>query len=360
MKDFIKLIGWLCLLPVLTGCGNDEDVSGTPEASDLPILVSLAQDKQSGSSRATIFEDADDLKDVSKGGGNFHLNAYYLETGKEPQTYLNAQVKYFKDADDAGLYDPWRFYNGTDYYHAYWPKNGMLDFLAYMPYEESKRTYITNITYPTGGGISFHAALPSNVTIDEVAPNEFIYAYRKGMTSASSNLDSHGRLELNFAHPFAVVYFKLKQSLRYKLNSIKFFKPEETGICKKGTYLASGDTKNASVGSWSDLDESTPYFINLGGKQIPDDINFNTVFAGPFLVIPQSVEGVKMVINVTDASSETKDLPEVSIDGTVSSWEPGKRYTYILDMGDPNTEILFNVEVEAWEVINYDDIINIG
>lgn len=356
MKDFIKLIGWLCLLPVLTGCSNDEDISGTPEASDLPILVSLAQDKQSGSSRATIFEEADDLKDVSKGGGNFRLNAYYLETGKAPQTYLNAQVKYFKDADDAGLYDPWRFYNGTDYYHAYWPKNGMLDFLAYMPYEESKRNYITDITYPTDGGISFHAKLPSNVTIDDVAPYEFIYAYRREI-SASPNLDSHGRLELNFVHPFAVVYFKLKQSPRWTLYNINFDQ-----ISCTGTYTSSDKTDGSVSGTWS-CGEKVTFQMNMKNKVIPDDINFNTVFAGPFLVIPQDIGNenkVNMKIYYKDAGGvESSTTPTPIYKEDLKVWEAGKKYTYTLNLGDPGEEILFNVEVEDWKKINYDNINNV-
>lgn len=354
MKDFIKLIGWLCLLPVLTGCGNDEDVSGTPEASDLPILVSLAQDKQSGSSRATIFEDADDLKDVSKGGGNFHLNAYYLETGKESQTYLNAQVKYFPESEGA---IPWLFFDAgkNDTYKAYWPKNGVLDFFAYMPYNLGGCSYISNIGYTQAGGPTFTATLPSKVNINDAATQEFIYAYRKEMTS-QSELDEKKRVEMKFVHPFAVVYFELIQSKRLNpLATIEFQK-----IYHQGTFANATDTKTGTVtGGWGGYQDQKNDTITIG-KKIPEDINFNTVFAGPFLVIPQSIDGVNMQLKGTDAGGDPYEPTPIPIYTTaVKSWLPGKKYTYSLKLEDPGEEILFDVKVEDWKIIKYDNIVNV-
>ena len=354
MKDFIKLIGWLCLLPVLTGCSNDEDVSGTPEASDLPILVSLAQDKQSGSSRATIFEEGDDLKDVSKGGGNFHLNAYYLETGKAPQIYLNnAQVKYFPESEGA---IPWLFFDAgkNDTYKAYWPKNGVLDFFAYMPYNAP--AYISNPGYTQAGGPTFTASLPSAVNIDADATQEFIYAYRKEMTP-QSELDAKKRVEMKFVHPFAVVYFELIQSKRLNpLATIEF-----QYIYHQGTFANATDTKNGTVtGGWGSYqDPKTNYTITIN-KKIPEDINFNTVFAGPFLVIPQSINGVNMKLKGTDAGGAAyESTPTPIYTEAVKSWLPGKKYTYSLKLEDPGEEILFNVKVEDWEIIEYDNIVNV-
>jgi hypothetical protein len=43
----------------------------------------------------------------------------------------------------------------------------------------------------------------------------------------------------------------------------------------------------------------------------------------------------------------------------VTVWEPGKRYTYSLRMGNGLSEILLDVEVEDWVINEYKNVIEV-
>ncbi|MBO4985472.1 MAG: fimbrillin family protein [Bacteroides sp.] len=335
---------------LLVACSTED----APQPKDSIRLEVV--NNQTTNTRASLFESLNDLK----AAGNFTVQAYFheAETGTDYTKYIDARVNYFADAegqkDENGKsLETWRFFDGTNYYTSYWPNNGYLDFLAYMPYDLTGCNYIdkTSIGY-TSSGVTFNATLPESSQNEETV-SEFIYALSKNQQKDTNS----GRVELQFVHPFAVVYFKLKQSLRLNpLESITF-----KSIYHQGTYLNDDNTGSDTFtsGTWTPTGTATEHKFEIG-KTIPDDINFNTVFAGPFLVMPQSINGVNMHIAGTRADNGTFDpIPTPIYTETLKTWEPGMKYTYVLNLGDPGAEILFDVLVERWDAIPYKNIIEV-
>ena len=61
----------------------------------------------------------------------------------------------------------------------------------------------------------------------------------------------------------------------------------------------------------------------------------------------------------TDVTNDTKQFSRSITTTGVTEWIAGKKYTYILDLGDNKEEILFKVIVEPWDVEGYDHIIDV-
>lgn len=308
------------------------------DVSTVPIDFNVAQ-----ATKATIFEEDADLIESSKGGGDFTVSAY--KSGTAERYIYNRHVWYFQDGRS------WHFYdddvnNVTD---VYWPNTFDLDFVAYMPYQDAScYTGVTLHDYTAADGPSFSCDLPLDGTGQENL-YEFIYAYEKNQNK--DNIGSDGRkgvVKLNFRHPFSSVVIRLSESYRMAINWIKL-----TGIYNEGVFDAANGWTPASGAVRKDLN------VNIG-KNVPDDINYNTPIGGPYVIMPQDLNvGVFLEINFNrdDEPAETKSVCLYA--PAIPKWEPGKRYTYNLTMGDPLEEILFNVAVEEWHVIDYKNEIEV-
>lgn len=305
-----------------------DDISTVPISFDIEQAVT----------KASLFEEDSDLKDVSKGGGNFSVCAYKSGTGTK--FLYNQRVWYFQDGKS------WHFYDDAinNVTHIYWPNTFNLDFFAYMPYHNANLK--TGVTLEgrtgSGGGPSFFCELPLDAPgQDEL--HEFIYAYTPDQNK--DNLDPDGKVKLNFKHPFSSIIIRLSESYRMNINWIKIKE-----IYCKGIF----DVKNG----WSFTSEPKPLIINLD-KNVPDDINYNSLIGGPYVILPQELtDKVELEINFTrDDKTDTKSVTLKN--STQPKWEPGMIYTYTLKIGDPAEEILFNVAVEEWNVIEYKNEVGI-
>ena len=96
-------------------------------------------------------------------------------------------------------------------------------------------------------------------------------------------------------------------------------------------------------------------------KKVPEDINYNTVFVGPILVLPQALDNVilNIIAERTDGTTYNKALNFNDVEAKDRKWEPGKKYTYTLQLDDNNEEILFKIEVEPWTAIDHDHIVDV-
>lgn len=381
MKDFLKYtysLGFVAML--LTACSSDEEAVPTPEAG-VPIRFQVDNQVAEGKSRAALLDDEASIEEQ----GFFKLLAYHQGVGQgmdesgapvsSYQKYMEVNVKYFKEADEAGSDNVWRCWSGNDYYQIYWPAQGTLDLFAYMPYDISPASinYISNIGHTQDDGPSFSAALPTS-NEDDAAKTEFIYAYSKGKSEDSNS----GWVGLHFVHPFALVKFQLVNSLRLKLEEIVFGNTthESTagGIYVKGNYSNAAKTDfeyaqnnqgkvvmteqgkqeyqtwvNGAV--WNGENSQTYTFtIN---KQVPDDLNMNTDFGGPSLVIPQELTD-DVTIYIKGKRADNSDYEGCAKLKTtdVPKWQAGQVYTYRLNLGNTAEEILYDVVVEPWEKIN--------
>ena len=334
------------LMLLVSACGaQDEPNMGKGdklELSDTAIKLNVDGWNPLVESRAWIYDNADSLQNEGKigslkPGGNFTLYAYFADmddASLNGTAYLpGARVRYNT------RYNEWSFRSGDQYIDHYWPQSGKLNFFAYMPYKDytAKNTHVSDIAYEEGGGITFKCELPES-NVNDKDQVEFIYAYAGGKHKEAVNFE--------FVHPFAIINFKLAaKSSRMTVNSLKL-----DGIHLQGTY----SHKNNST--WSPTGDKASYFMTVG-KRIPNEVNYNSVFAGPFLVMPQKFEDVKLTMNLTKQELNTTPYDiEAVLNG---EWLPGHKYTYSIQHGDGDSEIYFSVQVEKWSINEYKNVVDV-
>ncbi len=350
------------LLLTVAGCGGSEIPSEGKEdkipLSDQEITIQIDGWKPLEESRAAIFETPDDFTNEApeaKGGGNFTLHAYMRETGS---TFIDGTRARYQASSER-----WRFYSDPNYIEYYWPQSGSIDFFAYMPWKGSNRDKnITVDSYSKGTGLSISCQMQNEISnLEDPTGQETIIAYTTGKSKTAGSVNMH------FVHPFAAVYFKLKQAHRdLTINWIQFNK-----VHLQGKTTLDDTTNGETEIEWSPSDTESTFQITIN-KTIPTDINFNGEVGGPYLVMPQSLgkgtdattDDVTITINYTwddkDASTENTQSFTRSIKTTdIESWIAGKKYTYILDLGDNKEEILFKVMVEPWTSYDYENIVDV-
>ncbi len=286
--------------------------------------------------RATLYEDDQDFKNLSAQGGIFHVEAY--KSGENFKHLTNgAEVRWISYPERPEL-DHWAFYspseNKTLTY--YWPTTYALDFFAYMPYNLAN-THVTIGDY--NGGPTFNCTLPLDGPGQD-ATREFIYAYA---TNQRRDPEGNG-VELEFNHPFAAIYFKLGGA--HSMTRIK-------SVGLSGAY--NNGTFTTSDGKWTTTGERAIFNATVD-KMVPEDIQPNTIFAGPYLVIPQSLANVNVTV---DFNWGGEDYPkEGSLSGEVE-WIAGKKYIYTLVLGDSKEDIFTNVEIIGWDEVPYENNIEV-
>ena len=366
----IRRVARICifaLLPALLGCGDQDVLENNLQLSDREIELGVDGWRPMTESRATIFEDEDDFlndDETGKGGGNFTMHAYLRETGA---TYIGgSRAWYFvPDGETTGN---WRFYDQVNnrFIQYYWPQNNTVDFFAYMPWKGSGRQKVIEVrNYTPGAGLTVNCEMQQPITIDDTDGQETIIAYTSNKSKADKSVNMH------FVHPFSAVYFKLKQAHRnLKINWFRF-----DNVYLNGTSSMNSSTDGSTVVAWTPKGTPGTFTIPVA-KTIPDDINFGGDIGGPYMVMPQVFDhnatpanpddDVMLTVNYTwddgldtDVTNDTKQFSRSITTTGVTEWIAGKKYTYILDLGDNNEEILFKVIVEPWDVEGYDHIIDV-
>ena len=358
---------FVALLLVFAGCGGQEEPSVEKEdgikLSDKEINLEVGGWKPLVESRATIFETQDDFLDdasSAKGGGNFTMHAYLRENGA---TFIGgARAWYFISNNDTK--GRWRFYDAVNnrFVQYYWPNSNTVDFFAYMPYKDSGRQ--KNITvgdYKPGTGLNLTCEMKQPTDLEDAAGQETIIAY----TADKSKAD--GSVNMLFVHPFAAVYFKLKQAHRnLTINWIRF-----NDVYLTGSTTLNATTTNSTLVEWTGSGSKGTFEIMVG-KTIPTQINFGGDIGGPYLVMPQDLADATITINYTWDNAKAEDDKVAGDENTIptdhiyqikrtinAAWVVGNKYTYILDLGDNQEEILFKVEVTPWDVEGHKHIIDV-
>ncbi|MBR6831496.1 MAG: fimbrillin family protein [Tidjanibacter sp.] len=342
----------VALLCMVSSCSkNEEGISTSLEQIHLEVA-----DMSSIQTRTQLFDNYDDL--ISQ--GNFTLDAYLKNNGNN--FIDNAWVYYFLP-DDA-VVGEWRFrdvVNQGNLINFYWPNYTNLDFVAYLPRELSKTACesVSDISYTATNGVNFTATMPAVINdrteeerIAENAKQELVYACRLDQGKEA------GSVKLRFVHPFATIRFRLHQSHRdLQINSITLYNVNISGEFSSGQdtfepYLSNNLGQDyLTYSNWIGT-ESGSIKINLD-KVVPDDINYQSQIGGPYLVIPQILNDSNRTINLSvnyTWNGETVESAQYPIaTASVPAWQPGKKYTYTLDLGDNKEEILFKIIVEEWE-----------
>lgn len=340
------------LLAVMSGCVDEQRM---PEAvQPWPIRLSVVSG-DAISSRAHLYEDIDAMKAEA----SFGLDAY-LEDGSN-SLYLDSvwvihnQGWYFRDREQERLLD------------YYWPNDHLTNFVAFMPYDLSKSVMKDSEIKFVNDEVTFRCTLPGTTGVDRVigdkneeqrkaehAIHELVYACRKDCRKGEGNTDA---VKLRFVHPFAAVKFNLSQSHRnLAIHSIIL-----SGVHNTGTYANGNDTYDTystnqdalQYDTWNFDGYTSGNFTVNYEKTVPEDINYYSLIGGPYVVIPQDLSNITLSVNYTwDKGGDEKvsgTTPPVNLEqGDITAWQPGKIYTYTLDMGDNKEEILFRATVEEW------------
>ena len=377
-----RIMQCIAIMCLCVACSElDAPIPPAITDSDQPIILDVEGWKPMTSTRAHIFENPNDILDDKgpKGGGNMTVHAY-----------LRSNAYHFIPGSRAWYFVPdnettgsWRFYDTPQntFFNYYWPQEGSVDFFAYMPWSGSER--MKNIAvgnYTSGHGLDLTCNMPSttedgdNSTDDLTDPKgqETIFAYTTEKSKADGNVNFH------FVHPFSAIYFELKQAHRdLTINWIRF-----NNLYLTGSTTLNTTTNNDTQIEWTPTGNTNTFTIPVN-KIIPDEINFGSEIGGPYLVMPQELTNVTITINYhwDNAKEDTDDKIDGDEDydtnspdaeknkndtyqivrsiNAISAWEAGKKYTYVLNLGDNKEEILFQVKVDPWEKIEYENEIEI-
>lgn len=319
----------LAALLLAVGCHRTDPDQGPGD--EICLSVSTSQPKET---KVVTIDNNEELtiKDI-------RVDAYFH--GTTISLFENAKLRYQPNLITT---NKWQFVDGGDYAtHYYWPivgsvhstagVVGSIDFVGYVP--NTAPTGYTLNAYSDSNGPSFSVALPYTAgtpnTFNETNQNstrEFMYAYATDQTKDSGS----GTVNLEFQHPFALVNIYLKSAKRGTvINSIQL-----SGINTSGTFVYSSGW--GSLGTEATLSKTV-------GKTIPNQLNFNSLIGGPYMVIPQTLSGSN---NLT--VNQTYNASTGDISGTINeTWAPGYIYNYYLDLGEDEGRILIDVVVEAWQ-----------
>lgn len=356
-------------LLLLTGCGSQDDplpeTDNKVQLSDTEITLEVDGWKPLSNSRAIIFESENDFLDdasTAKGGGIFTMYAYLKETGS---TFIGGSRVWYFVPDNATV-GSWRFYDEANNHFPqyYWPQSNSVDFFAYMPWKGSDRQKIITVdNYVQGTGLTINCRMQEPTTLLDTDGQETIIAY----TTNKSKADK--KVNMCFVHPFSAVYFKLHQAHRdLTINWIRF-----NDVYLTGSTTLNATTDNSTPISWTGTGSIDEFNIPVN-QTIPDQINFGGDIGGPYLVMPQNLGGATITINYTwenanpsgkddvvEGDLDTSDSNNVyQIKRTINAeWIAGNKYTYVLDLGDNQAEILFKVLVEPWDVEGYKNIVDV-
>ncbi len=351
-----KAIYIIVALLAIVSCSKEDDI----QTSQREIQVEVV-DMQAQQTRAMLINDSQEIIKQNE----FALSAYL--TDKKSPYFENECVFYF--TPEGGGSSLWCFRDSeeqTNIVNFYWPADDNVNFVAYMPRNASDDTangasVVKDIKYDNSGNVTFSAKLPTKITdktaADREAENkklEFVYAARKNQGKVG------GDVKLRFVHPFAAVKFGLIQSHRdLTIHWIKFNNIVMSGdfSCGQDTYAPmdanpqnEGQSYLTHSRNWTPNENQTKGLTIELEKNVPDDINYDQLIGGPYLVMPQSLESVRMNVCFSWGDQyKNKVSNDIQVNTTaITAWQPGNEYTYYLDLGDNKEEILFEVTVEPW------------
>lgn len=258
----------------------------------------------------------------------------------------------------------WIFFKGNykDYKY-YWP-DFKLDFLAYSPYNLAK-TNVTMNSYAAGAP-SFTYTGVSPVTIDSQADSqqtEFVCSFLSDCAYST-----HNPVPFKMHHPFSKLYFKLAQSIRCTIKSVRI-----TGVLNSGTATI---LEASPYASWSPTGDRTTVeadfssialYSENGGIRYPEDINNQSILAGPFVVVPQDISSDATIEvtykalgaeHFTIVSSKLDKAAKIGTTTAITQWLPSNAYTYALTLNGAANEIFVAVKLEDW-IVNGETLVEV-
>ena len=325
-------------LLIICGCAKEGDTaSGQETGTEINFTPNFSA--SSVPVKADLYGPENILKDNNgRLTGDFSVIAYRSDT--KARHFLEQEHIYYMHypaTETEEEFGEWRFLKDGAFYQRYWPQTYALDFFAYMPYDLANSNVTINFDEK-----KFSCVQPLDKAGQDIT-KEFVYALEENQTAQTDN----GNVELVFHHPFAAINFMLGEAHgNTTIHSVGL-----KNISRGGTFDIYSDT-------WSLSDKISTLSIEVGktvGAAGSAGIQLETMIGGPYLVMPQSTDGVELLVSFTWNNSTTD--AEVSIGA--GNWQPGHIYTYRLNLGDNDEDILANVSVEPWNVVGYKNNIEV-
>lgn len=219
----------------------------------------------------------------------------------------------------------------------YWPLGGSLTFHAYSP------AFVDSVAIDASGV----TATGYTVQTSEQMVTDLCYA-TANVADCSIHPDA---VPLNFSHALSQIVFKVKAAANYSTSGSTF------SLAMTSLSLSDINSKgDFAEGQWDD--QRAPYSYDLADTVA---LTYNaqnaadTVTVCANLFIPQEI-GADARLNVGYSVSQNisgteyrLDNPPVSIPlrSTVTEWQPGKKYIYLLSIGLDNL-ITFTASAAEW------------
>ena len=297
--------------------------------------------------KANLYDSSKLLSEDKK--GNFSVIAY--KAGTKTKYFLQPERIYYMYYPDSPEASEWRFYQkdsqgNESFYSRYWPQTYALDFFAYMPYN-LESTYV-NIDFTS---LYVSCNLPEQGEKHD-SLNEFIYAFSPDQTYEQSG----GSVNLTFIHPFSAIRFKLGDAHgNTTIKTLGFSGLHNQGIFPNpDNYNMAAEQEQLSHEDWKPTGDPDILSASIN-KHVPNDIQLNSYIGGTYIVMPQTLNGVTLDISY---NFETDKTAAISLAGR-GSWVPGKVYTYVLNLGNSEEDILVDVLVDQWDIIDYDNEVDV-
>lgn len=264
--------------------------------------------------------------------------------------------------------DPVTFTSATKYY---WP-TGSLDFYAYSP--------STNAQF-TKSAFNTFAVTPSTTVSEQV---DLVYACTKGK-SKTTTAGVAGAVALNFRHTGSKIVVKVKNTapnLKFEVSGWKVGYLDNSATFTYSDENTDGNNSaQLAIGDWSNNDSpaaANTYSVETTSANAVAANSSTANYLGASALSATTTEGLNMILipQTTTAagayaSTTAGALPtgsyialklkifnnttagEVVADATTKwamwpvafTWEPGKKYTYVIDLADGG----------YWETNNDDD-----
>ena len=244
----------------------------------------------------------------------------------------------------------------------YWPKQGVLSFDAYSPYDLSG-----DVSATAAAGITVSSHVVSTTLASQ---QDFLYATRakdKKSSKGETNATYDG-VDIAFNHALAVVKFTAKTKADYSgTTTIKIKDIKIQSINNKGTFEQKESTTSPG---WSAQTGSAEYVaLTCADYAASKEITLSSTNidgCSTVIVLPQDFKASTQKLHIeyymmTDATDAEPLLQKADLNFYNTSalddnnkWEMGKRYTYNIVIG--LDEIYFAPSVAPWSEVTVDGI----
>ena len=221
----------------------------------------------------------------------------------------------------------------------YWPLGGSLTFKAYSP------AGVTGLSIDQTNGVAVEDYTVQNTT---QMTTDFCYA-----TATVADCSTHPEsVPLTFSHALSQVVFRVKAADYYN-DANREVTLSLTSLSLDNVYSV-GDFAD---GTWSNQNTEYDYTLSnattaltYGAGNVPDTIDICT-----YLLLPQTLSNsadltvgytIAQTVNSTTFTFENAPVT-IPLRGTITQWEPGKKYIYTLSIG-LNDNITFTATTDVW------------